>query len=244
MVSTQKFTAAFTEEDAPPRTLIEGAYRQLRTDIIEGRLSPGDKLRVEHLRENYGVGAGTLREAMGLLLSDALVVAEGQRGFRVAPISLDDFADITRVRTLLELEALQESIRSGNDDWEARLVAAYHRLSKAEEKLGNRSTTQVREWEARNRAFHEALIGACDSRWLRYLLGLVYRQSERYRHLAITRRATDRDVHAEHAALFEAAMARNVKQARALLEQHIRLTFESVQEIAPAMANGRKRPGT
>ena len=238
MVSSQKFASAFTEEDAPPRTLIEGAYRQLRADIIEGRLAPGDKLRVEHLKENYGVGAGTLREALGLLLSDALVVAEGQRGFRVAPISLDDFADITRVRLLLELEALEQSIRNGGDEWEAELVAAFHRLTKTEEKLGNRGNTMVREWEGRNRAFHEALIGACDSRWLRYLLGLVYRQSERYRHLAISHRSTtQRDVHAEHAALFEATLARDVERAGRLLEQHIRLTFDSVREIPPAGLN-------
>lgn len=33
-----------------PRTLIEATYRQLRRDIIEGRLAAGEKLRVEHLK--------------------------------------------------------------------------------------------------------------------------------------------------------------------------------------------------
>ena len=46
------------------RTLIEHTYATLRTDIIEGRLSPGSKLRIEHLRTQYAVGAGTLREAL------------------------------------------------------------------------------------------------------------------------------------------------------------------------------------
>jgi DNA-binding GntR family transcriptional regulator len=46
------------------RTLIERAYAQLRDDIIEGLLAPGEKLRVEHLKARYGVGAGTLREAI------------------------------------------------------------------------------------------------------------------------------------------------------------------------------------
>ena len=72
------------------RTLIERAYAQLRDDIIEGRLAPGEKLRVEHLKDRYGVGAGTLREAITRVVSDALAVAEGQRGFRVAPISMAD----------------------------------------------------------------------------------------------------------------------------------------------------------
>ncbi|OYV01047.1 MAG: transcriptional regulator, partial [Burkholderiales bacterium PBB5] len=49
--------------EAGSRTLIERAYAQLRDDIIEGRLAPDEKLRVEHLKAHYQVGAGTLREA-------------------------------------------------------------------------------------------------------------------------------------------------------------------------------------
>ena len=54
------------------RTLIEQVYVQLRDDIVEGSLLPGAKLRIEHLRQRYGVGAGTLREAITRLVSDAL----------------------------------------------------------------------------------------------------------------------------------------------------------------------------
>lgn len=70
-----------------PRTLTERAYTQLRDDIVEGRLEPGEKLRVEHLRQHYEVSAGILREALNRLVSDALVEAEGQRGFHVTPIT-------------------------------------------------------------------------------------------------------------------------------------------------------------
>src|SRR5580700_1004200 len=99
-----------TEANSRPRTLVEGAYLQVRRDIIEGRLAPGEKLRVEHLKDRYGIGAGTMREAFALLLSDVLVVAEGQRGFHVAPISLQDLEDLTNTRVLLETNALRQSI--------------------------------------------------------------------------------------------------------------------------------------
>ena len=96
-----------------PKTLVEGAYQRLRRDIIEGVHAPGEKLRVEHLKDRYEVGAGTLREALLLLVTDALVVAQGQRGFRVSPISIEDFEDITRTRLLLETEALRQSLQLG-----------------------------------------------------------------------------------------------------------------------------------
>ena len=111
-----------------PKTLVESAYRNLHRDIIEGILPPGAKLRVEHLKDNYGVGAGTLREALSLLISDSLVVTQGQRGFRVAPVSLEDFEDITNMRVMLESEALRQAIALGDEVWEGDLLAAFHLL--------------------------------------------------------------------------------------------------------------------
>ena len=90
------------ETDDQPRTLIETAYRQLRRDIIDGQHPAGHKLRVEHLKSTYKVSAGTLREALGLLVSDSLVVSQGQRGFSVAEMSLVDLEDLTRTRVLVE----------------------------------------------------------------------------------------------------------------------------------------------
>ena len=67
---------ALDEPTPTARTLIEHTYAQLRDDIVTGRLLPGEKLRVEHLKARYGVSAGTLREAITRLASDALVATE------------------------------------------------------------------------------------------------------------------------------------------------------------------------
>lgn len=210
-----------------PRTLVESAYRNLRRDIIEGRLVPGEKLRIEHIKDNYGVGAGTLREALSLLISDALVISQEQRGFRVAPVSLEDCEDITETRVMLECEALRQSIRLGDDIWESELLAAFHRLTKAEEKLAEDGFRE--EWEERNRVFHETLISACPSRWVKYFLTILYHQAERYRRLSLGHKNVARDVHAEHEALFKAALARDTDLACTILASHIRSTFQSIR---------------
>ncbi|WP_020656184.1 GntR family transcriptional regulator [Massilia niastensis] len=228
----RKFECAFTESPEPPRTLVEATYLRLRRDIIEGRLAPGTKLRVEHLKDDYGIGAGTLREALSLLLSDALVVSEGQRGFYVSQTSLADLQDITRSRILLECQALRQSILEGDDDWEANLVAAYHKLDQMEKTQGNVNKTNAAEWEARNRHFHEALIGACTSRWLRYMIGLLYRQAERYRYLTIVHSARPRKVHDEHTAIYRAALARDVDAATRALERHIDANSSTVESLS------------
>jgi DNA-binding GntR family transcriptional regulator len=216
-----------------PKTLAEAAYRRLRRDIIEGIHPPGEKLRVEHLKDHYAVGAGTLREALQLLVTDALVVAQGQRGFRVAPISLDDFEDITRTRVLLETAALQQSIECGDDAWEANVVAAFHMLSRAETKLEEGNEGNREEWELRNQAFHEVLISASPSRWCRHFQNILYLQSERYRRLSLFRQPISRDVHAEHQAIVDAVLARDVQEATRILTEHILRTLEAVRQIPP-----------
>lgn len=218
-----------TEDE--PRTLIEMAYRQLRRDIIGGNHPAGQKLRVEHLKASYQVSAGTLREALALLVSDSLVVAQGQRGFRVAPMSLSDLADLTRMRVLLECEAVRESIASGKDDWEASVVSAFHKLSLAEQRLRVDPKGAFDDWECCNRLFHEALVGACKSRWMLKFRALLYQQSERYRRISAIEGPPPVEVHDEHRAIFDAVMARNADLAGAVLTAHVHRALTVIRKL-------------
>lgn len=221
-----------TLSQTPPATQADEAYQQIRNGIIHGELPAGEKLRIESLRKHYGIGPTPLREALNRLASDGFVSAEGQRGFTVTPLTIEDLEDVTQMRVLLENRALERSIERGDDDWEARLVAAFHRLRKieADQPLEERNPD---EWERRNAEFHDALIGACRSRWLRRFAGILYDQHRRYRHLARAH-LQGRDVHAEHLAIYEAALERDAKKACAANERHIMATIETLRDLIPA----------
>lgn len=225
--------SSHSHADAPAtaKTLVASAYHHLRRDIIEGRLAPGSKLRVEHLKDSYGVGAGTLREALALLVSDALVVSQGQRGFHVKPISMGDFHDITQTRVLLECEALRQSMEQGDELWESRVVAAFHLLDRAEARMAEDPDFPFDEWEARNKEFHQALISGSQSSWVRHFLGILYQQAERYRRLTMTHNPIPRDLHAEHQDIFEAALARETERACQALALHIQTTYRALEQL-------------
>ncbi|KAB2917876.1 MAG: FCD domain-containing protein, partial [Dechloromonas sp.] len=107
--------------------------------------------------------------------------------------------------------------------------------AKAEEK---RIGSEVREeWEERNRIFHEVLIAACPSRWLKHFLSILYQQAERYRRLSLYLRPIPRDIHVEHEALLHAAINREAEKAAEILSEHIQLTFRSVQAIPAEQLN-------
>lgn len=221
-----------TTGSAPVRTLIEDAYVQLRDDVVEGRLVPGSKLRIEHLKGRYGVGSATLREAITRLAGDALIVSEGQRGFWVAPISVKDLDDLTRMRIHIEVDALRQSIRNADDGWRERVRDAYQRMTAVERPI---VPGQRKQWEMLNTQFHEALISGCGSVWTPRILRVLSRQAERYRHLAIHLPNSGRDVHAEHALIFDAAMSGAEARGALALEMHIRATPDL---IARALQEG------
>ena len=220
------------------KTLVESSYNRLRSDIIAGKLAPGAKLRIEELRDDYRIGASPLREALNRLAGEGFVTVEEQRGFKVAPVSPDDLKDLSRMRVMLECEALRESIRNGDDEWEANLLAAHHRLQKAERSFGK----NLDEWEQRNEEFHEALVAACTSSWLLRLRHVLYEQHKRYRFIAILSHQQDRDVHREHREILEAALARDVKAAIEATERHIQFTLESSIRVFSVLDKNNREP--
>lgn len=218
---------------ASARTLARRAYHRIRHDIVSGQLRAGSKLKLESLVQHYDIGMSPLREALARLVGDQLVKTEDQRGFWVAPLSLEELDDISRVRTLVETEALRLSIENGDSEWEHGVRAAFEALSDVERDL---SATQqpipqdtLDTWEECNHAFHTALVAACRSPWLIRLQELLYHQAERYRRVSLNYSQGRRFVHDEHVAIFEAAVARNGLRACRLTEDHLMRTYDAVR---------------
>src|SRR5204862_7269360 len=72
----------------------DDGYRRIRTDIVFGRLRPGQKLRLEGLKADYGVSVSTLREILKPLAAEGFVLAEDMRGFEVAPLAAGNLLEL------------------------------------------------------------------------------------------------------------------------------------------------------
>ena len=213
------------------RSLIESAFQRLRADIVCGRLAAGTRLGIEELKAHYGVSGGTLREALSLLVSDGLVRAQAQRGFQVAPMSLHDIEDLSSTRILLECEALRQSVEHGDADWQARVAKSHQRLSQLDQLATSDPARYFDEWEPCNREFHRALISACPSLWIGRFLSVLYLQMERYRRLTSMHSPPTRNVHDEHQALLDSALARDGDRCAELLRTHIESSTAVVRQF-------------
>lgn len=217
--------SAPAQQEAP---LVEQAYEALRRSLIHCEFEPGQRLRVEELQRRYGFSSSPLREALNRLVQQGLVRALEHRGFRVAPLTVEGIRDLTRVRLLVEAETLRDSIRHGDDRWEADLVAAFHGLSLVEKRLGTAPLVLDDQWTTRHRDFHLATYGASTSPLLAEMVEGLFDQAERFRRFSARYRTTHRPKNDEHQRLFDAVLARDEVLAVALLEQHIRSTERNV----------------
>jgi DNA-binding GntR family transcriptional regulator len=222
---------------APSANLTQAAYEGLRADLLACRILPGKKLKIQELCDRFSVSLGAVREALSRLTSEGLVIAEPQRGFHAAPISAADLADLTMVRVEIDALCLKRAIACGDVDWEARLIAAAHSLARTPEREPEDPARSNEEWANLHAAFHLALIDGCGSPWLIQLHGQLYAQSERYRRLSVPFAGRRRNVNKEHNAILKAALARDTKNAVALLTAHLERT---TQILLDAHLNGHQ----
>lgn len=217
-----------------PATLAEVAAEKVRDAILSGSIAPGAKLHIQRLSDEFGLSATPMREGLARLVATGLVEALGQRGFRALPISLEDLADIQRMRHMVEVEGLRLSIAQGDLTWEQNIVAALHRLkslSVVKDNPGLEASAGEPLFDQAHKAFHTALIAACGSPRLLAAHSDLHDQFYRYRvvlrMLPRSKATTDRD----HASLARLVMARDFEAAAAALHSHIDLPAKALQKL-------------
>lgn len=208
----------------------EAAYARIRADILSGRIAPGQRLRLEVMRDVYGVGIGTLREILSRLAAESLVLSEAQRGFEAPPVTPAELRELAGLRLLLERHAMEQSFAAGDVEWEGRVVAAHHKLEVTEARMIAGRREEAPAWKRYDVEFHRALISACGSRALMAAHANAFDRYLRYLMVAACfRGAVAAD---EHRRLRDCALARDAAGAADVLRAHIDGCVRSVAASA------------
>lgn len=209
-------------------TLAQSTQDAVASDILAGRLAPNSRLRLSPLSAVYGVGLSPLREAMAHLAGRGLVIQEGQRGFRVAPVSLPDLMDLRDTRTALESQALRAAMQAGDPAWEAAILAARHRLSR-HPRTPDRLIDET--WETLHRAFHFAFLVACPSPRIVAFCHQMHDEFDRYRRLSVLAAGRHPTIAPIEDLLLEAVLSRAAEDAVNLLTRHIADSTEQILRL-------------
>ncbi|WP_245313179.1 GntR family transcriptional regulator [Bradyrhizobium macuxiense] len=147
----------------------------------------------------------------------------------MAALTVEEMNDVTFVRCELEGLALRRSIELGGLDWEARLLAAHHKLANTSVRDDRKPTRPSDAFVAAHAEFHATLIEACESPALIEICRTLYDASEPYRRMCylLTDNRRAKKVSA-HRALMEAALARDADSAVKLLKVHYEHTTRNL----------------
>lgn len=210
------------------------AYERMRSDILAGRLQPGERLKFPDLSGAYGVGVGAIREALARLVEQGFVRSHAHAGFHVTPVSTEDLLDLTEARVEIEGSVLRRSVVHGGVEWESEVVAKHHTLARTPLHDAPDPERMSDDWARAHRDFHASLLAACDNRRLHSLAGNLRDAALLYQAWSQQlRRERERDAAAEHRKLMELALARDADAAAEALAAHIRRTTELVLADAP-----------
>ena len=208
------------------RALSETLGSHLRQAIIGGQFEPGARLRLDQLRNEFGVSLSPLRECLMGLSAERLVDVEAQRGFSVPAVSEKALKEITTLRMEFESIALRVAIEQGDLAWESAVAGALHVLRRTGRAP---SGDGLEQWERVHRAFHMSLLSACAMPLLLNFCSVLHDHSDRYRRMFLRTNSGDRDVPGEHQRIADLTLARKTAEACDLLRQHIGRTGENVR---------------
>jgi DNA-binding GntR family transcriptional regulator len=125
------------------------------------------------------------------------------------------------MRLLVDLPALEDSMKNGDDVWEAQVLASFHLLEKVEMRLPQGPVVLDMEWGALHKSFHMTLMNACTSARLISSSKSLFDQAERYRHISARYRTVVKRKNEEHQLLMRAILKRDFATACHLHQEHV-----------------------
>lgn len=219
-----------TVSTGPPghRQLRQRVAERLRSDILDGRLCPGEWLRQERLAQEQGVSQTPVREALKELVSEGLVEHVPYRGIRVVQFSVEDAEDLYTCRAVLEGMAARHAAL-GIGDANVRKLASLH-----ERMVRCKVPGELRKYRELNRQFHEVIYLASRRAYLVRTLGQLWSAFPTMLWSNVPRTAVasapgrdepDAEEHAEIVAAFE---ARDPARAERAVGHHIEMAGRAI----------------
>lgn len=209
-----------TTPPSPPRPVRRHSVRgqildALREALISGDLVPGEVYSAPMLGERFGVSATPVREAMHQLTLEGAVEVVPNRGFRVTERSARELAELAEVRALIEVPVMLRLARTVPADRWAELSPLAEATARAAA-VGDRAA-----YVESDRAFHRALLSLSGNQQLVMVADDLHRRSQWPLVSApATRRADLVADAAEHSALLDALMARDLPVVQSLIREH------------------------
>lgn len=202
----------------------EAVLGELRRVILAGDAPPGLAIPAEEVAALFEVSVIPVREALKTLVGEGLVEHRRRGGYTVACLTPAELDELYVVRGVLEQAALAAAVAQADHEDHARARDAHAALAAAIE------DEDVRRYNSESRRFHLALVTPARMRRLQAMLESAWNLTEPYQPMAQVPPVERRALHAEHARMLEAFVARDaagLREQAARHHEHLRKTVST-----------------
>jgi DNA-binding GntR family transcriptional regulator len=202
----------------------EAVLGELRRVILAGDAPPGLAIPAEEVAALFQVSVIPVREALKTLVGEGLVEHRRRGGYTVACLTPAELDELYVVRGVLEQAALAAAVAQADGEDHARARDAHAALAAAIE------DEDVRRYNSESRRFHLALVAPAGMRRLQAMLESAWNLTEPYQPMAQVPPEERRALHAEHARMLEAFVARDaagLREQAARHHEHLRKTISA-----------------
>jgi DNA-binding GntR family transcriptional regulator len=193
----------------------------LRSDILEGRLRPGEWLRQERLAQAYSVSQMPVREALKQLAAEGLVEHVPYRGVRVVEFAAEDVEDLYACRAFIEGMAARSAAQNVTDEELSDLAGLHEQMVRC------RTPEDLAQYRELNRRFHALIFSASRRSYIVRTLAQLWSAFPTMLWSNIPRIAVasvpgrDEPDAAEHEEIVAALAARDAERAERAVRRHI-----------------------
>jgi DNA-binding GntR family transcriptional regulator len=222
---------------AAPPSLADGIYLQLKEDIFEFRLLPGDRFSEGEVAERMAVSRTPVRQALHRLQREGQVQVHFRSGWQVSPLDFEQFEDLYDLRILLELEAVARLCQCP----EAEPRPALQRLARTWLVQPEQRLTDGRAVSLLDEQFHCQLVEAGGNREMARVHLEVTEKIRILRRLDFTQTPRITATYDEHGRILGAILARQCEEAQLLLRTHIEESKAEVRKITLHMLHSARK---
>ncbi|MDO9279374.1 MAG: GntR family transcriptional regulator [Polaromonas sp.] len=215
-------------------------YTQLKHDIAEFRLLPGDRFTETEISGRLGVSRTPVRQALFKLQQEGYVEVLFRNGWRVLPFDFNQFEDLYDLRMVLETTAAHRLCEGALKVDAAQLEALMVIWLVSPEQR----STDMLEVAAWDEAFHCALVAAAGNAEMARVHREVTERIRVIRRLDFTQPSRITATYEEHGKILSAIQQKRGDQAALLLRAHIQASQAEVRKITLHQVHLARQLGT
>lgn len=213
-----------TKNTEPRLNLTERIYQQIKQDIFDFRLLPGDRFSENEIAERVAASRTPVREALSRLQREGFVNVSFRSGWQVKPFDFRQFEQLYDVRIVLEMAAVKrlcEMEPSPDLDDLKRIWL----VPKSERLEDGPSVCALDE------RFHEQLVEATGNHEMARIHHDLTERLRIVRRIDFTKGFRIEATYEEHAKILRKIMERRAEDVQMFLKTHIEASKSEVRRI-------------